>query len=1146
MNKTRILLVLIFVSLVLQALLPLVGFFVKNELTEELSETHNKFVENLIETHEEIVEEDQENELTNDYGDNIQNEIQAKKSDRSNTDLKNGKSELKTLKITISKDRHTYNIDKITTELIKADKTQQFRTLMKDIIPKTLSTTKATTMTSSLTRKEMINTFKENERKLDNDLATTKGPNTLKNNLIITILKKKSETPPKTSEDMTKANPLNKTGSVMEIKPPTIEPSTARVVSKVTQHSNPSISSRWTNSKSTKESTNTRKHDDGLSLDATNTGHHNVHIYVDTDEFEESNYDHTSDDDSYDDVDDGNWIDNDNNNLAHDNNDQKFQKGDVIYDNTRDDSLVGDKSGPARGEDHNLNSDNDDIDRARGDFDCNDNEAKQTECEVSSNKSSTSSKHSSTQTKTNSTSTTSKSTQKYLFNHADSQKHLENNLDHQMFADLIELVAALDDKKQLDGVILISKGEEFKPDTMIPEWENLTQIHLDHIPNKLELEGNLIRTLSIIIMDAHMRLLRGFSTGSRNFFEALQPTMAILIVLPNCDQQIRDNLSAFTLLHLWRLHGLYKIIVVCHRRYYPRKWRYSMKSREQSMETPEQPIVSLEELTPPEKQLESLEDLLPPEKLATDKPKISVIHQEKSFNKELRMDSEKQTNIRDQVQNNNNSEQESNAELENNKQFQEKGEQRTHDEEKSQQGNVHDEFSKLTDEIGKNKLLTFDEKEDSLYNKTRGKLSKLPLELSENYTRSTDNVQSKRRLRNRTSCKFLVWLFHPFKTCMKNRFDNKTLEILQQYFATIDPNLDALTGNGQQYLPHQPQFRPKLTFSANFQSFGTSDPEQRDDRFQKLQDRPNNMQGCQFYLSIYQRIPTAVIHTNPTRIEGLDGQIMNMLANRMNFTPNIQIGKDRIVYGMQGTFPDILNRNVDMNINGHFVKGYNESRLAFTRFITHDIVCLLTPKAPQVSPLETVLLSFHWPVWLALCFTFGILLSIYYVWWYVLRDKFIWKPARPLSSHAGSRILLELYRTMLNLPSSGIAVLSADYRLLLAVLYVFSFIVTNAFQGSLFTFISTPVYYPDLNTFSELDKSDLPLRTSSSGWDDLFKEDAHLENLGKRLEHWNESVIRTDPSHFVQFQRINTHWRHVFHDVRIRPLGTSNFTRTLF
>ncbi|KAI5708274.1 hypothetical protein M8J77_019568 [Diaphorina citri] len=231
---------------------------------------------------------------------------------------------------------------------------------------------------------------------------------------------------------------------------------------------------------------------------------------------------------------------------------------------------------------------------------------------------------------------------------------------------------------------------------------------------------------------------------------------------------------------------------------------------------------------------------------------------------------------------------------------------------------------------------------------------------------------------------------------------------------------------------------------------------------------------------------------------------------------------------------------------------YNVNRIAFTRFITNDIVCLLLPKAPQVSPLKTVLLSFDWPVWVGLAVTFGVVVSLYYLWHCTLRELFPWKKGispessyyRPKSPGLDSIILLELYRTMLSLPSSSILPLSSDHRVLLAFLYGFSFIVTNAFQGSLFTFISTPVYYPDVNTFAELDHSGLPLWTSSSGWDELFIEDPHLENLAKRIIRHNESSIRASASHFAGFQRINTHSRGLLRNI-IQIRNARNVTRHL-
>lgn len=112
------------------------------------------------------------------------------------------------------------------------------------------------------------------------------------------------------------------------------------------------------------------------------------------------------------------------------------------------------------------------------------------------------------------------------------------------------------------------------------------------------------QTLVIIILDSHFQLLRDLTTARNSFFVALYPTAAILIALPTCLPQIRENLIAFIILRMWRQHGLFKLIVVCHR-------RYSLTWRKQSQEKSSVPTHSAQHENPgahrPEQKIEDIQ-----------------------------------------------------------------------------------------------------------------------------------------------------------------------------------------------------------------------------------------------------------------------------------------------------------------------------------------------------------------------------------------------------------------------------------------------------------------------------------------------------------------------------------------------------------
>lgn len=88
------------------------------------------------------------------------------------------------------------------------------------------------------------------------------------------------------------------------------------------------------------------------------------------------------------------------------------------------------------------------------------------------------------------------------------------------------------------------------------------------------------------------------------------------------------------------------------------------------------------------------------------------------------------------------------------------------------------------------------------------------------------------------------------------------------------------------------------------------------------------------------------------------------------------------------------------------------------------------------------------------------------------------------------------------------------------------------FQGSLVTFLSTPMHYSDINTFTELKESNLPIRTSSISFKDILMGDTNLKSLANRLEKWaNEEDVYNSDGRYAGFQRVNVFSLKHFEDV---------------
>lgn len=99
-------------------------------------------------------------------------------------------------------------------------------------------------------------------------------------------------------------------------------------------------------------------------------------------------------------------------------------------------------------------------------------------------------------------------------------------------------------------------------------------------------------------------------------------------------------------------------------------------------------------------------------------------------------------------------------------------------------------------------------------------------------------------------------------------------------------------------------------------------------------------------------------------------------------------------------------------------------------------------------------------------------------------------------------------------------------------------------QGSLVTFLSTPMHYPDINTFKDLEQSDLPIRTSSISFKEILVGDPNLKSLAYRLEKWaKEEDIHSSDGRFAGFQRVNVFNLEHFKDVLY--VSQKNDTRVL-
>ncbi|XP_050535189.1 uncharacterized protein LOC126902197 [Daktulosphaira vitifoliae] len=294
-----------------------------------------------------------------------------------------------------------------------------------------------------------------------------------------------------------------------------------------------------------------------------------------------------------------------------------------------------------------------------------------------------------------------------------------------------------------------------------------------------------------------------------------------------------------------------------------------------------------------------------------------------------------------------------------------------------------------------------------------------------------------------------------------------------------------------------------------------------------FRQRTSNLQQKPLRVLLNIRPPT-VIAMDDGSYGGIDGKFVNLLAVKMNASLILSSEKlfAKIVYGKlilkngsnHGTLASIIDRRTDLIGNGHFLKDYGCHVSELTRHITSDVVCMLVPKSGIIPPMITVLRSFQNEVWVMLFITYIITFLMYYAKAAMDIDHF---------KLSGCSLGLEIYKMFIGAPTNRRFACSGQ-KILTSFCLLFTLVVLNAFQGSLVTFLNTPMHYPDVNTFSELEKSDLPIRTFSLSFKEILNSDPNLRNLAPRVKEWKSKyALKNSDGHHVDFQRIN--YQHVGH-----------------
>uniref|UniRef100_A0A182Y8U2 Ionotropic glutamate receptor C-terminal domain-containing protein n=1 Tax=Anopheles stephensi TaxID=30069 RepID=A0A182Y8U2_ANOST len=250
---------------------------------------------------------------------------------------------------------------------------------------------------------------------------------------------------------------------------------------------------------------------------------------------------------------------------------------------------------------------------------------------------------------------------------------------------------------------------------------------------------------------------------------------------------------------------------------------------------------------------------------------------------------------------------------------------------------------------------------------------------------------------------------------------------------------------------------------------------------------------------------------------GLDGMLLGNLAVAMNFTAETMDASDRLEYGYRlpndsfvGSLGDLLQYRTDVSFNIRFMKFYDTDEIEFLHPIYSDRLCILSPKSLEIPQWLAIFLCFHPYVWAS----FVVIGFVGGYCWYVLRRWGLSKMRRYRQRlRRGDRaqcsvLSIELWLVLLGASSTHLPVRMIE-RLLLTVFLIANVIISGTFQGTLTTAFSTKSYYKDINTLAALDRSALPIATSSRSLLDIFGNTSLsplYQSLKGKLQILNDSA----------------------------------------
>lgn len=216
-----------------------------------------------------------------------------------------------------------------------------------------------------------------------------------------------------------------------------------------------------------------------------------------------------------------------------------------------------------------------------------------------------------------------------------------------------------------------------------------------------------------------------------------------------------------------------------------------------------------------------------------------------------------------------------------------------------------------------------------------------------------------------------------------------------------------------------------------------------------------------------------------------------------------------------GAIGNIQTFKTDIAFIGFFIKDYEAKNIEFTAPAYQDQLCLITKKAGRVPSALLLMLIFERKLWASIFATY-LIISFFWCILRLLNLKLRGYKAVNLPSHLARapkatnlfQIFIDTSILIFNSPFRRFPKVHSE-RILISSIFLFSLIVIAAYQSSLATVYTRPMYYKNIQSLEELDESGMKIVSKYKSFlDDAFPPNtsALTDRLLKKV-FWMENVL---------------------------------------